>query len=582
MADIFVSYSRQDRTRVAPLVAALEAQGWSVWWDPEITPGEEFDSLIARELDAARSLIVVWTPQSVDSRWVRGEARDAADRGVLVPVRFDHAKLPIDFRALHATDLDGWNGDRRHAAFLSLCKALEAKLGAGTHAAAEGGKSDRIGICVMPFLNMSNVADTEYFSDGIADEILNLLAKLPKLKVASRTSSFNYKGRQVSIPTVARELGVGVVLEGTVRRVGDRVRITAQLIEAESDSYLWSETYDRDMKDVFAIQDDIAQSIVKALQVTLTPGERRALQVVATTDPVAYDFYLRGRRYMYSMAKRDYEHAIRMFEQAIQIDNLYALAYAGMADAYSQIYRYADASAENVAQAKRASEQALVLDPQSAEAHASRGLALLIDGDYAAAQQEFELAATLNPNLFEAYLYYGLALSSQGEHERAAERYQRAMAINPADFQTPMFLAQAYASLGRRQDEMRVRLAALSTLGQHIRLNPHDTRALYMSALNLLHVGERKQAAELAEQALRQDQDEPLVLYNVACFNVIRGDHERAMDLLERAVEMGFGDRAWIETDSDLDPLHSHPRFAALLARIDAMAAATRGTEAHG
>jgi len=572
LADIFISYSRQDRARVAPLVAALEAHGWSVWWDPEIAPGEEFDSLIARELDAARSLIVVWTPHSVESRWVRGEARDAADRGVLVPVRFEHAKLPIDFRALHATELDDWNGDRKHAAFLSLCKALEAKLGAAEPPPAAAPKDTRIGICVLPFINMSNVADTEYFSDGIAGEILNLLAKLPQLKVASRTSSFNYKGRQISIPQVARELGVGVVLEGSVRRIGDRVRITAQLIEAESDSYLWSENYDRDMKDVFAIQDDIAHSIVKALQVTLTPGERRAMQYVATTDPVAYDFYLRGRRYMYSMAKRDYEHAIRMFEQAIKIDGVYALAYAGMADAYSHLFRYSEATAENVAQANRASEKALVLDPQSAEAHASRGLALMIREGYAEAQGEFEAAIALNPNLFEAYCYYGIACSSQGNYERAVQLYSRAVEINPADFQVPMFLALAYASLGRQQDEMRVRLGALATLDNHISLNPHDTRALYFCAINLQRVGERRKASELAERALRQDQDEPLVLYNIACFYVIQGDLERSLDLLERAVAMGFGDRAWIQTDSDLDPLHGHPRFEALLARIEAPA----------
>src|SRR5512137_1466950 len=129
MADIFVSYSRQDKDRVAPLVAALEAEGWSVWWDPEITPGQEFDSLISRELEQARTLVVVWTANSVDSRWVRGEARDAADRGVLVPVRFENARLPIDFRAVHTTDLDDWSEDRSSATFRSLCKALESKLG---------------------------------------------------------------------------------------------------------------------------------------------------------------------------------------------------------------------------------------------------------------------------------------------------------------------------------------------------------------------------------------------------------------------------------------------------------------------
>jgi adenylate cyclase len=410
-------------------------------------------------------------------------------------------------------------------------------------------------IAVLPFVNMSGDAENEYFSDGIAEEILNLLTQLPQLKVASRTSSFAYKGKEASIPTVARDLGVTTLLEGSVRKAGDRVRITAQLIDTGSDSHLWSETYDREMKDVFAIQDDIAHSIVKALQVTLTPQERRAIQSVATSDPEAYDYYLRGRSYMYSMARRDYEHAIRMFEQAIGVDSKYALAYAGMADAYSHLYRYAEATPENVEKANRASEQAVTLDRESAEAHASRGLALIISEHYEDAEKEFETAIAKNPNLFDAWHYYGLACSSRGDYEKAAQMYSRAAEVSPADFQVPLFLAQTYASLGRKQDEMRVRLGALGTLERHIKLNPHDTRALYFAAQNLYRVGEREKAVAMAEQALKQDQDEP-------------GDRERAIDLLERAVHLGWGDRAWMEHDSDLDPLHGHPRFQDLLSRI--------------
>jgi len=436
-----------------------------------------------------------------------------------------------------------------------------------TQRSASKTDSDRRTIAVLPFVNMSGDAENEYFSDGIAEEILNLLAKLPQLKVASRTSSFNFKGKSASIPDVARELGVGTVLEGSVRRAGDQVRITAQLIETDTDSHLWSETYDREMKDVFAIQDDIAQSIVKALQVTLTPQERRAMQFVATSDPEAYDYYLRGRNYMYSMARRDYEHAIRMFEQAIGVDSKYALAYAGMADAYSYIYRYAAATPENAQKANRASEQAVVLDRDSAEAHASRGLALFIGEKYDEAEREFETAVTLNPNLFEAWHYYGLACTSQGNFEKAARLYAKATEVNPTDFQVPLFLAQTYASLGRKQDEMRVRLGALGTVERHLRLNPHDTRALYLGAQNLYRVGEKDKAIVLAEQALKQDQNEPVVLYNVACFYALQ-DVERAMDLLEKAVELGWGDRAWMEHDSDLDPLHGNARFQALLSRI--------------
>lgn len=292
------------------------------------------------------------------------------------------------------------------------------------------------------------------------------------------------------------------------------------------------------------------------------------MQSVATSDPEAYDYYLRGRRYMYSMARRDYEHAIRMFEQAIALDSKYALAYAGLADAYSHMYRYVEGSTENVEKANRASEQAVVLDRDSAEAHASRGMALFISDRYDEAEAEFEAAIARNPNLFEAWHYYGLAASSQGRVEKAIELYTKASEVNPADFQVPMFLAMAYATLGRKQDEMRVRLGALGTLERHLKLNPHDTRAIYFAAQNLYRIGEREKAVVMAEQAMQQGMNEPVVLYNVACFYTGLGEKEHAIDLLEQAVSIGWGDRAWMENDSDFESLRDEPRFQALLARI--------------
>ncbi len=424
---------------------------------------------------------------------------------------------------------------------------------------------ERKSIAVLPFVNLSGDVENEYFSDGISEEILNLMVKLPQLRVASRTSSFMFKGREVSIPTVAEELGVDTVLEGSVRRAGDRVRITAQLIDSSTDSHLWSETYDREMKDVFAIQDDIAQSITDALKMTLSPKERRAIQNVATSDARAYDFYLRGRSYMYTMTRRDYEYAIRMFQQAIDLDAKYALAYAGHADAYSHMFRYADGSRKNAEKAMEASEKAIALDPDSSEARASRGLAMFINEEYAEAEREFAKAIELNPNLFEAYYYFGLAHSSQGEFEKAADMYLKAMEVNPADYQAPIFLAQAYASLGRRHDEMKARLASLDLIQRHLEMNPHDTRALYVGANQLCNVGEQEKGLELAERALGQDEKEPVVLYNVACFYAMQGDLDRSLELLVSAVELGWGDRAWLETDSDLDSLRADQRFVALL-----------------
>lgn len=423
-------------------------------------------------------------------------------------------------------------------------------------------------IAVLPFVNMSGDADNEYFSDGIAEEILNLLTKLPQLKVASRTSSFVFKASNVNIPTVARELGVSTVLEGSVRRAGDRVRITGQLIDATSDSHLWSETYDRELKDVFAIQDDIARSIVDALQVTLSPKERRAIQYVATADARAYDFYLRGRKYFYAMGRRDLRHAITLYERAIALDPKYARAYAGIADAYAYLYRYAEASADNAARASEASEQAVRMDPDSAEVQASRGLALSISDQHSEAERHFEAAIVLNPNLFEAYLFYARHCSSQGNFEKAARLYRQAAEVNPTHYEPIKFLAQAYDALGRKDDEMRAHRRAVELIEQHLQMNPDDTRALYLGASSYATLGEKGKAVYWANLALQSGQDEPIVLYNVACTFALLGERERAIDLLEQAVKLGWGYRAWMETDGDMASLRDHDRFKTLLANL--------------
>jgi len=424
---------------------------------------------------------------------------------------------------------------------------------------------ERKSIAVLPFVNLSGDVENEYFSDGISEEILNVMVKLPQLRVASRTSSFMFKGKEVSIPTIAAELGVDTVLEGSVRRADDRVRITAQLIDVKSDSHLWSETYDREMKDVFAIQDDIAHSITDALEMALSPKERRAIQNVATSNAKAYDFYLRGRSYMHTKTRRDFENAIRMFQQAIDLDAKYALAYAGTADAYSLIFRHIAISRENARKAKEASEKAIELDPDSSEAHASRGLALLINLEYAEAERELEKAIEINPNLFEAYFYFGLVYSSQGEFEKAADMYLKATEINPADYQAPCFLAKAYASLGRRQDEMKACLASIDVIQRYLEMNPHDNRALLFGATQLCSIGDQEEALEMAERALGQDEKEPNLLYNGACFYALQGDIDRSLELLARAFELGWGNRDWLETDSDLDSLRADHRFIAVL-----------------
>ncbi len=428
---------------------------------------------------------------------------------------------------------------------------------------------DRRSIAVLPFVNMSGDLENEYFSDGIAEEILSLLTKLPQLKVSSRTSSFFFKGKDVDLPMFAAKLDVGTVLEGSVRRAGNRVRITAQLIDVASDSNLWAETYDRELRDVFAIQDDIAQSIVDALKVTLSPKERRAIQYVATADVQAYDDYLRGRKYFYAWNRRDSLRAIDMYERAIARDPKYAAAWAGLADAYVMRHRFLDPNPEHVAHAMDASERALQMDPDSAEAHASRGLALYVSKRLKQAERQFETAMMLNPNLLEAYFLYGMICSSLGNFEKAAWLYLRAAEVSPADYLPLVYLSQAYSEMGRKDDENKARHRAIELIERALGVNPDDARARYMGAANFAAVGEKAKAIEWANLALRSSEDEPMVFYNAACTFAVLEEHDRAIDLLERAVKLGWGDRAWMANDSDLASLRNKPRFQALLTSLN-------------
>ncbi|MCW8925949.1 MAG: tetratricopeptide repeat protein [Xanthomonadales bacterium] len=424
-------------------------------------------------------------------------------------------------------------------------------------------------IAVLPFVNMSGDEENEYFSDGVAEEILNLLTRLPQLRVSSRSSSFAYKGEQINVKKVAEDLGVSTLLEGSVRRAGKRVRITAQLIDTATDSHLWSETYDREMKDVFEIQDDISQSIVDALKVTLTPRDRRALQYVATSDAQAYDYYLRGRKYFYAMTKRAFHHAVKLYRQAIAEDPSYALAYAGIADAHSFLYMYGDSTPANAGKAQEASNRAVELDPDSAEAHASRGIALSISKRYDEAQEEFEAAIKLNPKLFEAHYFYARDCYAQGKFERAAELFSVASSVNPGDYQSPTFEASALKDLGRTEEANAAAFRAYVAAEKHLELHPDDARAMYLGASCLVQIGEYEKARVWADRALDTDRHEPAVLYNVACAYSLMGENDHAIELLGEAINNGFGYRAWLENDNTLEGLREDPRFHALVERLD-------------
>ncbi len=420
-------------------------------------------------------------------------------------------------------------------------------------------------IAVLPFADMSPEKDQEYFCDGIAEELINDLARIGGLHVASRTSTFLFKRSALDIRGIGRELGVATVLEGSVRRIGDRLRITAQLVDAADCYPVWSERFDRDVRDLFQIQDEIARSIVQALRVTLTPGEERAITTTATTDVQAYDYYLRGRNFYYQYRRRGIELAQQMFQRAIQHDKRYARAYAGISDCGCFLYLNADRSADYLRQADEASRKALEFDPDLAEAHASRGLVLSLAGLHAEARGEFETAIRLGPRLFEAYYFYARDCFAGGKLDEAVRLFELASEVSPEDYQSLLLVAQIHEDMGRPAKALAARQQGVQMVERRLRLHPEDVRALYMGANGLIALGKKEKALEWADLALEMEPRESMVLYNVACIFSMAGRIDAALDCLERAVRAGLTHKEWIDHDNNLDPLREEPRFTALM-----------------
>ncbi|HEY1561227.1 MAG TPA: TIR domain-containing protein [Caulobacteraceae bacterium] len=565
MADLFVSYARSDKPRVAPLVAALEAQGWSVWWDPEIAPGQEFDRLIADELQKARAVVAVWTPASVASRWVRGEARVGADRGVLAPVRFEGVDLPIDLRAIHTTDLDGWSDDAKDPAFREVVRAIRALLGEGV-TSEKGGRSApnaKLSICVLPFANISGDPEQEYFSDGVSEDIITDLSKVSALSVVARNTAFTFKNKSLAIPEIARRLGVSHVLEGSVRKAGNRVRITAQLIDGAAGDHLWAERWDRDLTDIFALQDEISQAIVAALKVRLLPEEKKAIEERGTENLEAHKLYLMARRYFIGSAISRNELVIRLCRRAVQLDSAYAQPWALMATALS--FRAAlSAAADDESLA--AAETAIRLDPTLAEAHAAKGRSLASRGDYDEAEEEIEIALRLDPQSVESNMGAGTLAMLTRQFERAARHFETAGNGDESDLRGYQMALQCLQATGDSAGESRVAKALLERAEKLIAAEPGDGTAYAAGANALATMGEAERARAWVEHAILLEPEDMRMHYNLACAMVRIGDFGKTLDLLAIVLkETGEPMLRWAERDNDLDPLREMDRFNALL-----------------
>jgi len=419
-------------------------------------------------------------------------------------------------------------------------------------------------IAVLPFEDMSEHGDQAYFCEGISEEILNALCKIANLRVASRVAAFRFAGKGTDVQHIGRKLQVQTVLEGSVRKSGDKLRITAQLVKTSDGYHLWSRQYDRGLEDIFDIQAEIADSIAHKLSVTL---KQKSAALQRQVDPRAYDFFLRGLSYFARHNIQDTVYARQMFHRALEIDPGFGRAWAGLGYTYGFEYMYFNAADVNREEALRTSLKALELAPDLAESHVSAGIAHCMLKDYQEAEIQFEKAVEIDPKSYDGWYFFGRNKVHEGELEHALKLFERASKVRPEDCQSVLLQSQLYHSLGDSTKEFESARKGIERARATLDLNPDDNRALNMGAFALLRLGEKEEAEKWMQASIQKAPMDTIVNYNAACFYSIAGDIEKSIDCLEQChLKVGSLNREWLQHDSDLDNVRDHPRFAEILA----------------
>jgi TolB-like protein/Flp pilus assembly protein TadD len=427
---------------------------------------------------------------------------------------------------------------------------------------------DAAAIGVLPFVDMSPGRDQDYFCEGLAEELIDALTHIDGLRVAARSASFQFRGPGLDIREVANRLGVGTLLEGSVRKEGDRLRITVQLTDAASGFHKWSQRFERTVGDVFAIQDEIAETVATNLRGgALSRREKSALQRPQTAAET-YEYFLRGRQSLHRMQQSGLEHSREMFERAISLDPDYAPAWAGLATVHAQLYEWWGARDEDLERADRASRIAMELGPDLAEAHVARGFALSLHRLYEEARPHFETAIRINPHLFDAYYLYGRAAFARGEVEHSADLFRRAAQVRQEDFQSAILLGQSLRMLGRSDESGAATREGIARAERVLSLNPLDGRALSLGSSALYEDGQVQRAVEWSRRSLELYPDNMGALISAACLRSKAGLKEEALEFLERVLSRGWGKRDWIEHDSDYDILRDDPRFQRMMEKL--------------
>ena len=573
MARIFLSYARDDADTAKQLANSISEAGHDVWWDRHLHGGSRFATEIEQALKDAQAVVVLWSSTSIASAWVQDEAAEGRDSGRLVPVSLGSAKPPLGFRQFQTIELGDWDGTSTPGAIGDLLDAIGRTCGAEASSSSPNtadkgaAKSKRTSVCVLPFINMSGEPEQEYFSDGISEDIITDLSKVSALSVVARNTAFTFKGQSVDVKEVAKTLGVTYVLEGSVRKAGNRVRITAQLIDGAAGDHVWADRYDRDLTDIFEIQDEISKAIVEALKIKLLPEEKKAIEQRGTSNVDAYNVYLMARQQWISGSfgdpRRD-EGIVRLCKQATVLDPNYAQAWALMALAQAEL-RFWHAKDDDPLPA---AERALDLDPKLAEAHCVKARYLEDEGRADEAERQIKIALELNPDSWEANREAARMLFRHGHVREAIPLFEKAGSLIDSDWHNPMMVVGCYRSIGDKATALARAKIALVRTERAVAKDPTNSHALAAGANALAMIGDKHRAREWMQRALAFDPSNLSMRYNLACALVQDlDDPEAALDMLdpyfERVTSSTF--IRHLEADPDLDPIRKNRRFLDML-----------------